>query len=272
MSKKILGVKFGEFGRLTYLVYYGSDISKNDFVIAQTHRGVECGKVLVVRENIKTEASPDEEIIRKATDKDLKFLQSNKLEERKAAEICKEKIKIHRLKMKLIGVEYTFNRAKLIFYFTSESRVDFRSLVKDLAYVFKVRIELRQVGVREEARLLGGMGICGRPICCSTFLPDSESVCVKMARNQGISLNPSKLSGMCGKLKCCLKYEEDVYMNLLNKMPNIGKFVETPEGIGEVVNRFPVSSEVRVKIEDGAGNSRVKSFKLSEICYGYKCR
>ncbi len=268
---KILGVKFCEIGKINYFECNNFDISKEDFVVAQTRKGEECGEVTVVRENLNVKTSPDEFIIRKATAEDLDSLKKKKQEEDKALKICEEKIKHHKLKMKLIGAEYTFNRAKLIFYFTSESRVDFRSLVKDLAYVFKVRIELRQIGVREEARLLGGMGICGRPICCSSFLPDFENVCVKMARNQGMSLNPVKLSGMCGRLKCCLKYEDDVYLNLLDQMPKIGTIVETAEGNGVVVNRFPISSEVKVQLEDSAGNSRIKSFKLEDVSTLYEC-
>jgi len=238
-------------------------------------RGVECGKVVVTKydDNISSDFESSEKILRKATPQDLASLETKKLEERYAEKVCKEKISQHKLKMKLIDVEYTFNKGKLIFYFTSESRVDFRGLVKDLAYIFKVRIELRQVGTRDEAKILGGLGICGKPVCCSAFLTDFQNVSVKMAKDQGVSLSPVKLSGACGRLKCCLSYEEDAYLDLLEKTPKIGAIVDTPEGRGVIVSRIPISSTVKVQIEDSAGNSRIRTFKQSEIEVLYEdCR
>lgn len=267
----ILGVKFKEVGKIYYFLYDQDDISKGDFVVAEIRRGIECGKVIILKskDDINVQCEPSERILRKATSQDLASLETKKLEEKYAEKVCKEKIKQHKLKMKLIDVEYTFNRGKLIFYFTSESRIDFRNLVKDLAYIFKVRIELRQVGTREEARILGGVGICGRSVCCSAFLMDFQNVSIKMAKDQGVSLSPSKLSGVCGRLKCCLIYEQDNYLSLLEKTPKIGSIVETPEGKGIVVNRIPISSTVKVQMEDSAGNSRIKTFKNSEISIIY---
>ena len=268
----ILGVKFKEVGKIYYFFYSQDDISKGDFVIAETMRGIECGKVVIVKydDSISTYSESSEKILRKATPQDLVSLETKQLEEKYAEKVCKEKISQHKLKMKLIDVEYTFNRGKLIFYFTSESRVDFRSLVKDLAYIFKVRIELRQVGTRDEAKILGGLGICGKPVCCSAFLVDFQNVSVKMAKDQGVSLSPVKLSGACGRLKCCLSYEEDAYLDLLEKTPKIGAVVDTPEGRGIIVSRIPISSTVKVQIEDGAGNSRIKAFKQNEISVIYE--
>ena len=220
----VLGVKFREVGKIHYFFYDNFDIKKGDKVIAETKRGIECGKVLFVKEDFILEEKPNElieRIIRKVTDEDIESLKLKKLEEEKAKAICQDKVNVHKLKMKIIDVEIMFNRTKIIFYFVSDSRVDFRNLVKDLAHIFHVRIELRQVGIRDEAKILGGLGMCGKSLCCTTFLNDFQVVSVKMAKDQGVSLNPTKLSGICGRLKCCLKYEEDTYLDLMENMPKV---------------------------------------------------
>lgn len=263
----VVGARFKEIGKIRYFIYPQNDISKGELVIAQTKRGIECGKVISVKKELSENRKilPDEKIIRKASEKDLKSLEIKEQEEKEAWEICKKKIAEHKLKMKIIDVEYMFDRSKLIFYFISESRVDFRSLVKDLAYTFKVRIELRQVGIRDEARILGGLGICGKPLCCSTFLSDFQSISVKMAKDQGISLNPVKLSGICGRLKCCLKYEQETYLDLISKMPAIGETVGTDEGVGIVTARSPITATVKVQLQDGTGNHKIVAFNVGEV-------
>lgn len=263
----VVGARFKEIGKIRYFIYPQDDISEGELIIAQTKRGIECGKVIAIKKELSESRKifPDEKIIRKANEKDLKSLELKEQEEKKAWEICKNKIAEHKLKMKIIDVEYMFDRSKLIFYFISESRVDFRSLVKDLAYTFKVRIELRQVGIRDEARILGGLGICGKPLCCSTFLSDFQSISVKMAKDQGISLNPVKLSGICGRLKCCLKYEQETYLDLISKMPAIGETVGTDEGVGTVIARSPITGMIKVQLQDGTENHKTVAFDVNEV-------
>lgn len=264
---KTLGVRFREVGKIHYFTYPDDDIKIGDIVIAETIRGEECGEIMVIKDSMELnkEYEPTEKIIRKATSEDLESMRLKIEEEKVAEKICKEKIEEHKLKMKLIDVEYMFDRHKLIFYFISDSRVDFRNLVRDLAGIFKVRIELRQVGMRDEAKILSGMGICGKTLCCSTFLKDFEPVSVKMAKDQGISLNPVKLSGTCGRLKCCLNYEEEAYLELLENMPKLEGEVITPEGIGIVIGHNPIRSEVKVKLEKSENNINIKFFKIDEI-------
>lgn len=263
----VLAVKFRDIEKIHYFVCYDSNIQKDDSIIAETKKGIECGKVLSLIEMSRDDErfGSTEKIIRKATKDDLESLELKKIEEKKAEKIFKKKVQEHKLNMKLVDVEYTFNRAKLIFYFISESRVDFRNLVKDLAYAFRVRIELRQVGTRDEAKLLGGLGICGRPLCCSTFLDDFQFVNVKMAKDQGISVSSSKLSGLCGRLKCCLKYEQDTYVELLEKIPKSGSLVKTPDGEGVVICGVPILSKVKVQVQDSANNPVIKTFNLRDI-------
>ena len=195
---------------------------------------------------------------------DIKTLEENRKQADAAAPIFKEKVKKHNLEMKLVDVDYTFDKAKLIFYFSSETRVDFRELVKDLAFIFKVRIELRQIGVRDEVKRIGGNGVCGRELCCCSFLSDFETVSIKMAKEQGISLNPSKISGNCGRLMCCLKYEQDVYEEKLKKLPNIGAIVKTPDGNGEVDGLETLKEVVKVKIKDG-DITKIKKYEMKDI-------
>ena len=217
--KKILGLRLGEEGKIFYYPCEEFNCELGDFVIVLTKRGVEYGVVKVKREveDDIIENKDEERIIRKATTKDLGEIQKNKQLEKKYHELCKQKINENGIKIKLVRTEYLFDKSKLIFYFVADGRVDFRSFVKELAYIFKTRIELRQIGVRDEARMMGGLGICGKPFCCSTFLTDFQSVSVKMAKDQNMALSPTKISGVCGRLMCCLKYEEDVYLDCQSK-------------------------------------------------------
>ena len=234
----IIGVRFKDVGKVYYFDPTDIEFQIGDSVIVETVRGVECGKIAIANKEIDEEkiSLPLKIVIRKATDNDLKILEENKEKEKKAFAICEQKINQHKLKMKLVNVEYTFDNNKILFYFTADGRVDFRELVKDLAYVFRTRIELRQIGVRDEAKMLGGLGICGRPFCCNTFLGEFQPVSIKMAKEQGMSLNPVKISGTCGRLMCCLKYEQDVYTSLLKTTPKIDAIVETPDGKGKVID------------------------------------
>ena len=261
---KILGVRFEDVGKISYYYSKSDNISKFDKVIAETKLGVECGTVLVVKEYNKSDVSGSHDfIIRKITDKDLKVLDEKKVKEAKALEICKEKVVKHKLPMKLISALYTFDYSKLLFYFSSDSRVDFRNLVKDLAYNFRVRIELRQVSSRDETRLFGGIGVCGRILCCSTFPCDfGSSVSIKMAKNQGLTLNPVKLAGNCGRLMCCLKYEENVYHENANILPEVGSYIKTIKGEGTVIARNLLQGTVEIELSD---DSLIDGDKV-EVC------
>lgn len=262
---KIIGVRFREVGKIYYYFCGDDSVSVGDRVIAETKLGVECGTVLSIKEVDKPNESENlQHIIRKATETDLKSLEGKRQEELNALEICKKKVLQHKLNMKLIDAEYVFDRAKLIFYFVSDARVDFRNLVKDLAYIFKVRIELRQVGIRDEAKMLGGLGNCGKEFCCSTFLNDFQSVSIKMAKDQQLSLNPTKLSGACGRLMCCLKYEQDTYKEILNRMPKMGVTVKVNGDEGVVVSRNVLDESLEIGSPDDTGVEK-KKIKLSEL-------
>ena len=246
-----VGIRFKEGGKIYDFDSNHIDFQKGDYAVVETVRGVECG--LVARENRKTNedniTKPLKKVIRKATDEDIERLKENKVKEREAFKICEEKIEAHNLQMNLVYVEYTFDRSKILFYFTADGRIDFRELVKDLAYVFKTRIELRQIGVRDESRMVGGFGICGRPFCCNTFLNDFQPVSIKMAKEQGLSLNPSKISGTCGRLMCCLKYEQDTYEYLLKVTPKVGAIVVTPDGKGKVTESNLITGMLTVLLD-----------------------
>ena len=252
---KIVGVRFKNAGKIYYFDPVDFEIEKNIDVVVETARGLEYGKIVVGPKEIEEEKliSPLKPIIRIATEEDKAIYRENKEKAKETFEICQQKIKEHGLTMFLIDCEYTFDRNKLIFYFTAEGRIDFRELVKDLASIFKTRIELRQIGVRDEVKRIGGNGVCGRELCCCSFLSDFEAVSIKMAKEQNLSLNPSKISGNCGRLMCCLKYENEVYEEKLKKMPNIGAIVETEEGQGEVENIETLKEQIRVKFKDGEG-------------------
>ena len=247
----IVGVRFKEVGKIYYFDPAGFEIKKDDFVVVETARGVEIGKVVFANRKINDDEviKPLKSIMRIADKNDLLKKEENKQKEKEAYDICLEKIKNHGLDMKLVEVEYTFDMSKIIFYFTADGRIDFRELVKDLATVFKTRIELRQIGVRDESKIVGSYGICGQQICCSKFLGEFEPVSINMAKKQGLSLNPTKISGSCGRLMCCLKYEQDSYDALLKVTPRQGALVETPSGVGTVEYVNILTGNMKVKIE-----------------------
>ncbi|MBQ8965991.1 stage 0 sporulation family protein [Ruminococcus sp.] len=248
---KIIGVRFKSVGKIYYFDPKDIELAIGDKVIVETARGVECGEVVMTDREIDENnfKNPIKPIIKKADERDLKTIERNRQREQEAFEICREKIAAHKLKMDLIDVECTFNNNKMLFYFTAENRVDFRELVKDLAGVFRTRIELRQIGVRDEAKMLGGLGICGQPFCCSRFLGDFQPVSIKMAKEQGLSLNPTKISGCCGRLMCCLKYEQDSYEDLLKHTPKVGAIVKTSDGKGVVQEVNLLTGKLRVKLD-----------------------
>lgn len=261
---KIIGVRFKSVGKVYYFDPKNYKLAIGDKVIVETARGVECGEVAMVDREIdeSTFSSPIKPIIRAATEDDLKRIENNKQKEKDAFKICQDKIAVHGLKMNLIDVECTFDNNKMLFYFTAENRVDFRELVKDLAAVFKTRIELRQIGVRDEAKMLGGLGICGQPFCCSRFLGDFQPVSIKMAKEQGLSLNPTKISGTCGRLMCCLKYEQNAYDDLLKTTPKQGAIVKTTSGRGVVEEVNLLTGKLKVKLDN---NDTVTTFDKSEV-------
>ncbi len=242
------------------------DIKVGDNVIVETAQGQEYGKVTIPVSDVSEDkiVAPLKNVVRVATNADKKQLEENRKKEKEAFKICNEKIEKHKLDMKLISVEYAFDCSKILFYFTSGGRVDFRELVKDLASVFRTRIELRQIGVRDEAKMIGGLGICGRSLCCNSYLADFQPVSIKMAKEQNLSLNPTKISGSCGRLMCCLKYEQDTYEDLLRVIPKIGSVVKTPDGTGTVTDTYVLSEKVRVKIEKGE-DFTVKDYSVSDI-------
>lgn len=249
---EVIGVRFKEVGKIYYFDPDGQELKKGDRVIVETVRGVECGEVALENREISDEeiVKPLKKLIRKADEKDLRTLEENKKKKKNAFGICQKKIADHKLDMKLVDVEYTFDGGKVLFYFTADGRVDFRELVKDLAGVFRTRIELRQIGVRDESKMIGGLGICGRPFCCRSFLGDFQPVSIKMAKEQGLSLNPTKISGTCGRLMCCLKYEQNAYEYLLKITPKPGAIVETAEGAGTVVDFSLLTGTLKVKLHN----------------------
>ena len=232
----IIGVRFKEVSKIYYFDPDGKEYPLGELVIVETTRGVECGTVAIPNREVPDESitKPLKRVVRKASKEDRRRIEENHQKEKRAYRICQEKIAANKLEMKLVGVEYTFDNSKILFYFTADGRVDFRELVKDLASVFRTRIELRQIGVRDEAKMLGGLGICGRPFCCASFLGEFQPVSIKMAKEQGLSLNPTKISGTCGRLMCCLKYEQPAYEELLRTTPKVGATVSTPDGKGVV--------------------------------------
>ena len=263
---EIIGVRFKEVGKVYYFDPDGKQIKEGQYAVVETARGLECGYVAIANKTVEDSeiVSPLKKVVRIATEADIKTMNENREKEKKAFDICMEKIEKHGLEMKLVDVEYTFDNSKVLFYFTADGRVDFHELVKDLAGVFRTRIELRQIGVRDEAKMLGGLGICGRPFCCSSFLGDFQPVSIKMAKEQGLSLNPVKISGTCGRLMCCLKYEQDAYEDLLAITPKVGAFVKTPDGRGTVTEVNLLTGVLKVQSEkDPEGAPR--SYKRDEI-------
>ncbi len=248
---EVIGIRFKEVGKVYYFDPIGTEIKIGQHVIVETVRGIECGEVAVANREVDDEeiVKPLKPIIRVATAADMEIVRKNKEKEKEAFDICLKKIAAHKLDMKLIDVEYTFDGSKVLFYFTSDGRVDFRELVKDLASVFRIRIELRQIGVRDESKMKGGLGMCGRPFCCNSFLGDFQPVSIKMAKEQGLSLNPTKISGTCGRLMCCLKYEQEAYEHLLRVTPKVGAIVDTDEGKGTVVETNIIKGELKVRLD-----------------------
>ena len=248
----IVGVRFKNAGKIYYFDPLDFEIEENMDVVVETARGLEYGTIVVGKKEIDEESlvSPLKPIIRIATEEDTKIYKENKEKAKETFELCLQKIKEHDLTMYLIDCEYTFDRNKLIFYFTAEGRIDFRELVKDLAAIFKTRIELRQIGVRDEAKSIGGLGPCGRSLCCSTWLGDFQPVSIKMAKDQSLSLNPTKISGICGRLFCCLKYEHDVYVEAIEKVPPVGAIVKVDGNKGKVIEINPLLEQAKVEFND----------------------
>ena len=264
---EVIGVRFKEAGKVYYFDPDNNKLNVGDMVIVETSRGVECGQVAFSNREADDEeiVHPLKKLIRTATEEDVQHLEENRKKEKEAFSICEEKIAQHKLEMKLIDVEYTFDNSKVLFYFTADGRIDFRALVKDLAAVFRTRIELRQIGVRDESKMLGGLGICGRPFCCNTFLGEFQPVSIKMAKEQGLSLSPSKISGTCGRLMCCLKYEQEAYTDLLKKTPKIGAIVETANGKGRVVESNLLTGTLKVKLDNTPEAAPPHTFKVKDV-------
>jgi len=264
----VIGVRFRTAGKIYYFSPSKLQVKKGDHVIVETARGVEYGSVVLSPKKVSDDEimQPLKPVLRIATEADEKAQKKNHEKEKEAFKICKEKIVKHGLAMKLVETEYTFDNNKILFYFTADGRIDFRELVKDLASVFKTRIELRQIGVRDETKILGGIGICGRPLCCHTYLTEFAPVSIKMAKEQNLSLNPTKISGVCGRLMCCLKNEEEAYEELNSKLPNVGDRVETVDGFrGEVQTVSVLKQMVRVLITTENDEKEVKDYPVEEL-------
>lgn len=263
----VVGIRFKKAGKIYYFDPGNLNICKNDSVVVETARGIEFGDCVIGPKEIsETEiVAPLKSVLRKATEEDIRRHDENKVKEKEALEVCLDKINEHKLDMKLIDVEYTFDNNKVIFYFTADGRVDFRELVKDLATIFKTRIELRQIGVRDEAKMVGGLGPCGRPLCCSTFLGDFASVSIKMAKEQNLSLNPTKISGICGRLMCCLNYEQSTYEDIRKRLPRVNSIVNTKRGRGEVIANSVVNEKVKVKTKTKDGEETIEEFNINDI-------
>ncbi|ASW42114.1 PSP1 domain-containing protein [Clostridium isatidis] len=263
---EVVGVRFKKAGKIYYFDPNNLEINAGDFVIVETARGIEFGECVIgIKEIPESDiVAPLKSVIRVAEKEDIKKHKENKVKEKDALEICLKKVEEHGLNMKLIDVEYTFDNNKVIFYFTADGRVDFRELVKDLATIFKTRIELRQIGVRDEAKMLGGLGACGRTLCCSTFLGDFASVSIKMAKEQNLSLNPTKISGICGRLMCCLNYEQSTYEDIRQRLPKVGSIVRIDDIEGEVVSNSTVKESVKVKYKR-IDEEIIEEFKIDNI-------
>lgn len=271
----VIGVRFRPAGKVYFFDPAGMDIKTGDHVIVETARGIEFGHVVLGSRAVDEEkvVQPLKPVIRMATAADEETERRNKEKEKDAFGICLEKIKKHNLQMKLIDAEYTFDNNKVLFYFTADGRIDFRELVKDLAAVFKTRIELRQIGVRDETKIMGGIGICGRPLCCHTYLSEFIPVSIKMAKEQNLSLNPTKISGVCGRLMCCLKNEEETYEELNSKLPNIGDYVTTEDGLkGEVHSVSVLRQLVKVVVTVGKDEKEIREYPVESLKFRPKRR
>lgn len=265
--KTVIGVRLRRPGKIYYFNPGNKQINKGEFVIVETTFGQEYAEVVMGNKEMADEkiVNPLKDIVRVATKKDKEQNEQNKKKEKEAFDIASENIKKHKLAMNLVDVQYQFDNSKILFYFTAEGRIDFRELVKDLAAIFKTRIELRQIGLRDEVRRIGGNGICGRELCCCSYLGDFDIVSIKMAKEQNLSLTPSKISGCCGRLMCCLKYEEEVYEEKNSRLPGVGAIVKTPEGEAEVEGLEILKEIVKVKIKDKEGNEFHKKYELKDI-------
>lgn len=265
---KVIGVRFRKAGKVYYFSPGEMEIKTGEYVIVETARGIEYGHVVLGTHEVddKKVIQPLKPVIRMATEADEEIEKRNKEKEKEAFKICLEKIKKHELDMKLIDTEYTFDNNKVLFYFTADGRIDFRELVKDLASVFKTRIELRQIGVRDETKIVGGIGICGRPLCCASYLSEFIPVSIKMAKEQNLSLNPTKISGICGRLMCCLKYEEETYEELNGRLPNIGDYVTTDDGLkGEVHSVSILRQLVKVIVTINGDEKEIREYKVGQL-------
>lgn len=270
---KVIGVRFRRAGKVYYFAPGDFTIEKGQHVIVETARGIEYGEVVLPMQEVEEEnvVMPLKTVLRIATEKDDEQEKSNRQKEKEAFVICKEKIKKHGLEMKLIDAEYTFDNNKVLFYFTADGRIDFRELVKDLAAVFRTRIELRQIGVRDETKIMGGIGICGRPLCCNTFLPEFAPVSIRMAKDQGLSLNPTKISGVCGRLMCCLTNEQEAYEYLNSIMPNVGDDVKTNDGFKGTVDSVNLLRKmVKVLIQVDGDEKELRDYKVEDIKFRSK--
>ena len=272
---KVVGVRFRNVGKIYYFNPKNYKVKPGDHVIVETARGVEYGKVVLAPKDVVDDqvVHPLKEVLRVATKDDDEREKYNRERERDAFKICQKKIREHGLEMKLIDAEYTFDNNKVLFYFTADGRIDFRELVKDLAAVFKTRIELRQIGVRDETKILGGIGSCGRPLCCATYMPEFIPVSIKMAKEQNLSLNPSKISGVCGRLMCCLKNEQETYEELNSNLPNVGDYVTTPEKLkGEVSSVNVLRQLVKVIVTLDGDEKEIREYPVAELRFKPKRR
>ena len=264
----VIGVRFKKAGKVYYFDPCDFWPKPGQNVVVETARGIEFGEVVTSPRSVSDQqiVAPLKKVVRIATEEDEQRAAFNARREEEAFRICQEKVLKHKLEMKLVSVEYTFDNSKIIFYFTANGRVDFRELVKDLASVFKMRIELRQIGVRDEAKMLGGLGSCGRPICCGAFLGDFQPVSIKMAKEQNLSLNPTKISGQCGRLMCCLKYEQETYEQTLKRVPRVGKDIVTPDGVGVITEINAIRERVKVRIRVGEDDSfEVREYSMDDV-------
>jgi len=261
----VIGVRFKRAGKVYYFDPGALEIKAGNSVVVETARGLEFGEVITGPRDVPDAqlVTPLRKVVRLATEQDIRTARENEENTRNAYGICQDKIAQHKLEMKLVDVEYTFDKSRILFYFTANGRVDFRALVKDLASVFRTRIELRQIGVRDEAKMLGGLGPCGRQICCGAFLGDFQPVSIKMAKEQSLSLNPTKISGLCGRLMCCLKYEQETYEQLRKRMPRVGKDIITPDGVGTVLEIQVLKEMVKVRVNKGDG-FEIKEYPMDD--------
>lgn len=264
---EVIGVRFKNMGKVYYFDPNSEKLSADDHVVVETARGVECGEVAMANRDVADDSivQPLKKVIRKATKDDLRRVAENELKAKNAFTQCEKKIAERGLEMKLVDVEYTFDNSKILFYFTADGRVDFRELVKDLAGMFRTRIELRQIGVRDEAKMIGGLGCCGRELCCSSYLDDFHPVSINMAKDQNLSLNPAKISGVCGRLMCCLKYEHEAYAELQKVTPRQGSVVDTPEGRGKVISTQMLRGTCKVQLDDSPEHS-LTEFQCTQCC------